>query len=84
MRSNLGAVGVTGTPGGVEIPKEADMVIGIGTRYSDFTTASKSLFQHPEVRFINRNIAEGEAHKQAGLPIVADAKASLEELDGLI
>lgn len=81
---NLGAIGVTGTPGGVEIPKEADLVIGIGTRYSDFTTASKTLFQNPEVKFINLNIAEFDAHKHAALPLVSDAKATLEELIPLL
>lgn len=81
---NLGAIGVTGTPGGVEIPKEADVVIGIGTRYSDFTTASKTLFQNPAVKFINLNIAEFDAHKHAALPLVADAKVSLEELVHLL
>jgi len=81
---NLGAVGVTGTPGGVEIPAEADLVIGIGTRYSDFTTSSKTLFQNPNVKFININIAEFDAHKHSALPLVADAKVTLEELKGLL
>ncbi len=79
--SNLGAVGVTGTPGGVDMAKQADLIIGIGTRYSDFTTASKSLFENPEVRFININIAEFDAYKHSALPIVADAKVAVEELD---
>jgi 3D-(3,5/4)-trihydroxycyclohexane-1,2-dione acylhydrolase (decyclizing) len=77
---SLGAIGVTGTPGANLIAREADLVIGIGTRYSDFTTASKTAFQNPAVRFININIAEFDAHKHSGLPIVADARAALEEL----
>ena len=77
---NLGAVGVTGTPGAYEIAKRADLVIGIGTRYSDFTSASKTAWQNPEVRFINLNITEFDAFKQGALPLVADAKAALEEL----
>lgn len=81
---NLGACGVTGTPGAIELAKEADLVIGIGTRYSDFTTVSKSAFQHPDVRFINLNIAEFDAHKHSALPIVADAKVTLEELSKLL
>ncbi len=81
---NLGAVGVTGTPGGVRLPAEADLVIGIGTRYSDFTTASKSLFQHPDVRFININITEFDAFKHSAMPVVADAKVALEELNLLL
>src|SRR5690606_9519242 len=51
--SNLGAIGVTGTFAANRIAREADLVIGIGTRYNDFTTASKTAFQHPNVRFIN-------------------------------
>ena len=78
---NLGAVGVTGTPGANAISKKADLVIGIGTRYSDFTSASKTAWKDPDVRFININIAEFDAFKQGALPLVADARATLEELD---
>lgn len=78
---NLGAVGVTGTPGAIEMAKEADVVIGIGTRYSDFTTISKSAFQDPDVRFININVAEFDSFKHGAVPLVGDAKAILEELD---
>lgn len=78
---NLGAAGVTGTPGAIEIAKEADLVIGIGTRYSDFTTISKSAFQDPNVRFININITEFDSFKHGALPVVGDAKAILEILD---
>jgi 3D-(3,5/4)-trihydroxycyclohexane-1,2-dione acylhydrolase (decyclizing) len=76
----LGAVGVTGTSAANLLAKEADLVIGIGTRYSDFTTASKTQFQHPDVRFINLNVAEFDAHKHSALALVGDAKATLEEL----
>ena len=78
---NLGAAGVTGTPGAIAIAKEADLVIGIGTRYSDFTTISKSAFQDPNVRFININITEFDSFKHGALPLVGDAKAILEVLD---
>ena len=78
--SNLGAVGATGTPGANRITREADLVIGIGTRYSDFTTASKTAFQNPGVRFININIAEFDSYKQCALPLTADASVCLEEL----
>jgi len=80
LSQNLGAIGVTGTPGAIEIAKEADVVIGIGTRYSDFTTVSKSGFQNPNVRFININVAEFDCFKHGALPLVGDAKAVLEEL----
>ena len=78
---NLGAIGVTGTPGAIEIAKDADVVIGIGTRYSDFTTISKSAFQNPDVQFININITEFDSFKHGALPLVGDAKAILEVID---
>ncbi|MEE2828521.1 MAG: 3D-(3,5/4)-trihydroxycyclohexane-1,2-dione acylhydrolase (decyclizing) [Myxococcota bacterium] len=77
---SLGAMGVTGTPGANLLAREADLVIGIGTRYSDFTTASKTAFANPRVRFLNINIADFDAHKHSGLALVADARVSLEEL----
>jgi len=77
---NLGAAGATGTEGANIISKEADVVIGIGTRYSDFTTASKTAFQNIKVKFININIAEFDAYKHSGLALTGDAKVILEEL----
>ncbi len=78
--ANLGAIGVTGTLGANRIAREADLVIGIGTRYSDFTTASKTQFQDPDVRFININVAEFDAYKHSAIPLVGDARVTLEEL----
>jgi len=77
---NLGAVGVTGTPAANACARQADLVIGIGTRYSDFTTASKTAFQDPNVCFININVAEFDAYKHSALALVGDARAALEEL----
>jgi len=79
-RQNLEAIGVTGTPGANILAREADLVIAIGTRLSDFTTASKTAFQNPNVRFININVAELDAYKHAALPLVSDARITLEEL----
>jgi 3D-(3,5/4)-trihydroxycyclohexane-1,2-dione acylhydrolase (decyclizing) len=76
----LGAVGVTGTPGANMVAREADLVIGIGTRYSDFTSASKTAFQNPSVRFININVAEFDAYKHAALPLTGDARVTIDEL----
>jgi 3D-(3,5/4)-trihydroxycyclohexane-1,2-dione acylhydrolase (decyclizing) len=76
----LGAMGVTGTPGANVLAREADLVIGIGTRYSDFTTASQTAFQNPGLRFINVNVCEFDAGKQAALPLVGDAQVTLQEL----
>lgn len=77
---NLGATGATGTEGANAISSVADVVIGIGTRYSDFTTASKTAFQNKNVKFININITEFDAHKHGGLALTGDAKIILEEL----
>ena len=77
---NMGAMGVTGTPGANLLARDADLIIGVGTRYADFTTASKTAFQNPAVKFVNINVAEFDAGKHLGLPLVADAKVALEEL----
>jgi 3D-(3,5/4)-trihydroxycyclohexane-1,2-dione acylhydrolase (decyclizing) len=77
---NLGAIGVTGNFAANRMAREADLVIGIGTRYSDFTSASKTAFQNPNVRFVNINVAEFDAYKHAALPLIADARVTLEEL----
>ncbi|RPI26432.1 MAG: 3D-(3,5/4)-trihydroxycyclohexane-1,2-dione acylhydrolase (decyclizing) [Acidobacteria bacterium] len=81
---NLGAIGVTGTLAANRIARDADLVIGIGTRYSDFTTASKTGFQNPDVRFININVTGFDAGKHFGLSLVGDARVTLEELSGLL
>ena len=77
---SLGAVGATGGAAANRLARDADLVIGIGTRWSDFTTASKSAFQDPDVRFVNVNVAAFDAGKQSGLPVVADARVALEQL----
>ena len=76
----LGAVGATGTFAANRLAKEADVILGIGTRYSDFTTASKTAFQNPDVRFININVAEFDAYKHNALPLIGDAQVTLTEL----
>jgi 3D-(3,5/4)-trihydroxycyclohexane-1,2-dione acylhydrolase (decyclizing) len=78
--SALGAIGATGTPAANRLAREADLVIGVGTRWSDFTTASKSAFQDPGVRFVNINVAGFDAAKHSGLGVVADARLALEAL----
>jgi 3D-(3,5/4)-trihydroxycyclohexane-1,2-dione acylhydrolase (decyclizing) len=79
-RQQLGALGVTGTPGANILAREADLIIGVGTRYSDFTTASKTAFQNPSVRFININVAEFDSFKHAALPLTGDARVTMDEL----
>lgn len=78
--ANLGAIGVSGTLGANQMALDADLVIGIGTRYTDFTTASKTAFQDAGVRFVNINVAEFDAYKHAAIPLVGDARVTLEEL----
>ncbi len=77
----VGAMGVTGSSAANQLAREADLIIGIGTRYSDFTTASVTAFQNPEVRFININVSEFDAYKHSSIPLVGDAKSTLEELN---
>jgi 3D-(3,5/4)-trihydroxycyclohexane-1,2-dione acylhydrolase (decyclizing) len=77
---NLGAIGASGTFAANRIARDADLVIGIGTRYSDFTTASKTAFQNPAVRFVNINVASFDAAKHAALALIGDAQVSLAEL----
>ncbi|TDW95354.1 3D-(3,5/4)-trihydroxycyclohexane-1,2-dione acylhydrolase (decyclizing) [Kribbella pratensis] len=76
----VGAVGSTGTTAANALARDADLVIGIGTRYSDFTTASRTAFQNPRVRFLNINVARFDSGKHAGLPVVADAREALVSL----
>jgi 3D-(3,5/4)-trihydroxycyclohexane-1,2-dione acylhydrolase (decyclizing) len=77
---SVGAVGSTGTTAANALAREADVVIGIGTRYSDFTTASRTAFQKVGVRFVNINVARFDGGKHAGLPLVADAREALVSL----
>jgi 3D-(3,5/4)-trihydroxycyclohexane-1,2-dione acylhydrolase (decyclizing) len=76
----MGAIGATGSLAANRLAKEADLVLGIGTRYSDFTTASMTAFQNPDVKFVNLNTAEFDASKAGAIPLVADARAGLEML----
>jgi len=77
---SLGALGATGTSAANRIAAEADVVIGIGTRWSDFTTASRTAFRNPDVRFVNVNVADFDALKLDGVALVADARAALDRL----
>ena len=76
----MGAIGATGTLAANRLAHSADLVIGVGTRYSDFTSASMTAFQNPEVRFVNINTAEFDAYKVGAIPVVADARVVLEQL----
>ncbi|WP_407286607.1 3D-(3,5/4)-trihydroxycyclohexane-1,2-dione acylhydrolase (decyclizing) [Streptomyces sp. BP-8] len=78
--ADVGGIGHTGTATADALAREADLVIGVGTRYTDFTTASATLFAAPDVRFLNLNIAPFDSHKLGALSLVADARAGLEAL----
>ena len=77
---SVGAIGSTGTTAANELAQRADVVIGIGTRYSDFTTASRTAFNNPDVQFVNINVASLDSVKQSGLSVVADAREAIEAL----
>ncbi|MFD7704270.1 3D-(3,5/4)-trihydroxycyclohexane-1,2-dione acylhydrolase (decyclizing) [Streptomyces caelestis] len=82
--ADLGGIGHTGTAVSDELARTADLVIGVGTRYTDFTTASGTLFQNPDVRFLNVNVTGFDAHKLAARTLVCDARTGLEQLAGAL
>jgi len=81
---NLQAIGATGTSAANRIAKEADLVIAVGTRLSDFTTASKTQFENPDVKFISINVSPFDAGKHSSLMLVGDAKATMESLNKML
>lgn len=81
---NYGASGVDGSEAANIVSKEADLVIGVGTRFQDFTTGSWSLFENPDRKLVSINVAAYDAVKHGAFPLVADAKVALEKLAGLL
>jgi 3D-(3,5/4)-trihydroxycyclohexane-1,2-dione acylhydrolase (decyclizing) len=81
---SVGAIGSTGTTAANALATEADVVIGIGTRYSDFTSASRTAFNNPDVRFVNINVASIDSVKQGGVSVVADARQAIAALDAAL
>ncbi|HKP40061.1 3D-(3,5/4)-trihydroxycyclohexane-1,2-dione acylhydrolase (decyclizing) [Mycobacterium sp.] len=81
---SVGAIGSTGTTAANALAADADVVIGIGTRYSDFTTASRTAFNNPDVKFVNINVASFDSVKQGALSVVADAREAIEALDAAL
>ncbi|TDV45026.1 3D-(3,5/4)-trihydroxycyclohexane-1,2-dione hydrolase [Pseudomonas graminis] len=77
---NMGGIGETGTLAANTLAREADLIIGVGTRYSDFTTGSKSLFQNPDVQFLNLNVGAFDVQKLDGVQVLADARLALQLL----
>jgi len=81
---SVGAIGSTGTTAANSLAAAADVVIGIGTRYSDFTTASRSAFANPDVRFVNINVAVMDSAKLSGISVLADARDAIDALDAAL
>lgn len=81
---NMGGIGETGSLAANTLAKEADLIIGVGTRYSDFTTASKWLFQNPDVQFLNLNVGAFDVQKMDGVQLLADARVALELLSNAL
>ncbi|MEU5436794.1 3D-(3,5/4)-trihydroxycyclohexane-1,2-dione acylhydrolase (decyclizing) [Streptomyces sp. NPDC020719] len=81
---DVGGIGHTGTATADELARTADVVLGVGTRWTDFTTASSTLFQNPGVRFASLNVNGADAHKMGGLQVVGDARAGLQALAGAL
>ena len=77
---NAGPVGASGGAAANKLAAEADVVVAVGTRLTDFTTASMTAFQHPEVKFISINVAALDGHKLGALPLIGDARSTLQEL----
>jgi 3D-(3,5/4)-trihydroxycyclohexane-1,2-dione acylhydrolase (decyclizing) len=77
---NMGGIGETGSLAANTLAREADLIIGVGTRYSDFTTGSKSLFQNPDVQFLNLNVGAFDVQKLDGVQVLADARLALQSL----
>lgn len=82
--NNLGGLGITGTAAANQVVREADLIIGVGTRYTDFTTASKTAFHFDDARFLNMNVSRPQAYKLDAFQVVADARTTLEQLVPLL
>ena len=80
----VNAIGASGSVFANALANQADLIIGIGTRYTDFTTASNTLFANPDVKFVNLNVTELDAYKESALGLVGDARESLRELTELL
>lgn len=84
FKNNLGGVGITGTLAANKVAKTADLIIGVGTRYTDFATSSKTAFDWDNAKFLNINVSRFQAYKLDAFPVVADAKVTLEKLASLL
>ncbi|MDT8859242.1 3D-(3,5/4)-trihydroxycyclohexane-1,2-dione acylhydrolase (decyclizing) [Alkalihalobacillus sp. MEB130] len=84
FKNNLGGLGITGTLAANKAAQQADLVIGVGTRYTDFATSSKTIFNFDEAKFLNVNVSRMQAYKLDGFQVVADARTTFEALTPLL
>jgi len=84
FKNNLGGMGITGTLAANKAARQADLIIGIGTRYTDFATSSKTAFDFATTKFLNVNVSRMQAYKLDAFQVVADAKTTLEQLGPLL
>ncbi|SFJ81415.1 3D-(3,5/4)-trihydroxycyclohexane-1,2-dione hydrolase [Halobacillus dabanensis] len=84
FKNNLGGLGITGTLAANKAAKQSDLIIGVGTRYTDFATSSKTAFDFENTRFLNINVNRMQSYKMDGFQVVADAKLTLEQLQPLL
>ncbi|MFU1719553.1 3D-(3,5/4)-trihydroxycyclohexane-1,2-dione acylhydrolase (decyclizing) [Bacillus velezensis] len=82
--NNLGGMGITGTLAANKAARQADLIIGVGTRYTDFATSSKTAFDFDKAKFLNINVSRMQAYKLDAFQVVADAKVTLVRLHGLL
>ena len=80
FKNNLGGLGITGTSAANKAAQQADLIIGIGTRFTDFATSSKTIFNFETTKFLNINVSRMQAYKLDAFPVVADAKSTIEAL----
>ncbi|MCT6901569.1 MAG: hypothetical protein M3Z40_11055, partial [Bifidobacterium sp.] len=81
---NSGPMGALGLRFANRLAHTADLIIGVGTRYTDFTSASNTMFQNPQVHFVNINVLSFDAHKEAAIPVIGDARETLSELQEVL
>ncbi|MGE7759694.1 3D-(3,5/4)-trihydroxycyclohexane-1,2-dione acylhydrolase (decyclizing) [Peribacillus sp. NPDC097895] len=80
FKNNLGGLGITGTLAANKVAQQADLIIGVGTRFTDFATSSKTIFNFETTKFLNINVSRMQAYKLDAFPVVADAKSTFEAL----
>ncbi|RBW69053.1 thiamine pyrophosphate-dependent enzyme, partial [Bacillus taeanensis] len=84
FKNNLGGLGITGTLAANKAAREADLIMGVGTRFTDFATSSKTVFNFETTKFLNINVSRMQAYKLDAYPVVADARTTFEALTPML